>query len=221
MEQGVLLRGDAVMIVALLLEYFNRPLQVCGHEVGVGPTVRESLSSQRLDLGANPRDIIRGAHMLSRIEYSQIPVGFACRCSEIQQRGEHGQIPRELRRGARRQPLSLPVPPVAQPIDRAHRADQQHFANSPGAGIGMQFVRLAVPTQGKRQHGAQHGQRAEQIDRPESTAIAMPEVDGPLIEFPVLRREGFDERRQRRRRNGSGRCRRGFEPHADQQEPLD
>lgn len=200
MQQCVLLDCDAAMVAALLLENVDRPASVAVDECRILPGPREQRARQRFDARTQGRDIVGAAQMLPGIEHPQVPIDFRGRRREIEQRRHHRQVPAQLRRGARPQPLSLPILALAAPEDRADRADHGDFGNGPQGGEGMQPVARAVPAERERHHGTQHGDRAQQIDRPEAASIAVSVVDRALIELPVRLRGGVDQRLQRCRR---------------------
>src|ERR1700681_3813207 len=85
----------------------------------------------------------------------------------------------------------------------------------------MHRVAGATPAERQRHHRAQHRDGAEQIDRPETAAIAMAVVDCPSIETAVSRGQRLDERQQSPRRLRWWRCGRRPELHTDEQQALD
>ena len=100
-------------------------------------------------------------------------------------------------------------------------ADTKYFGDGPQGREGMQPVARAVPAERQRHHGTQHGNRAQQVDRPEAASIAVSVVDRALIELPVRLRGGLDQRLQRGRRSGDGSRRQRLQMCANQQYPLD
>ena len=220
MLERVLLRRHAPMISTLLLEDSQRPVHVAVDECGVGPSLREKLARQRLDACAELGKIVGRSQMLTRIQRPHVPVAFGVRLIEVQQWCEHWQIPGQLRCSTGAQPLPLPVAPMAEPVDRADGADENHFANDPCNGEGMERVSRVIPTQRQGHHCAKHGNRADQIDCPESAPVAVSVVNGRSVEFSVLRLDRLDQwceafRRTHRRR----RCA-GFQAHSQQQQAL-
>ena len=71
---------------------------------------------------------------------------------EVDQRCEYRQIADELGGRARAQPFALPVAPVANPVNRGDRADDEHLTERPDAEIGVQYVAAVIPAERQRQN---------------------------------------------------------------------
>jgi len=161
MQQGVLFDRDMVMIVALLLQNIHGPSGVARDERRIGPCGGQQLPCQRFGERAQRRNIVGTAQVLARIEYPEVPIRFFSRFVEIEQWGHHRQIPGQFRGRARAQPLTLPVLPVALPVNGADGADHDDFGYCLYTGVGMQHVVGAVPSERQGQHGTQYRDSAQ------------------------------------------------------------
>src|SRR5882757_1517702 len=158
--------------------------------------------------------------MLTRVERAYVPVGLQGRCIEIEQGREHWQVRCELRGRSGPQPLSLPVATVSQPVNQQNDPDDAHFADGPCAGIRMEGVLRAIPSQRQRQHCTEHRNGAEEIDAPETAAIAIAVVEGSLVEAAMSRLNGRKKGSQPFGFLRRGLWRKGLQPDADQQQTL-
>jgi len=89
---------------------------------------------------------------------------------------------------------------MSQPINGTDDTDDDHLADGPCAGVEMECMLRAIPSQCQRQHCAQNCHRAQQIDGPEPAAIAMPVMQCPLVILTVFRPDRFDQRLEALRR---------------------
>src|ERR1700733_6189415 len=126
-----------MMIVRLSLEHAHRPQRVYRDECRVRPGCFEQGSRQGLVFRAYRLKIIATSQVVAWIEYPDVPVCGCLRLQKVEQRGDERQIPNQFGGGSRMQPLSLPVSPMTQPIDRAHCADDEDLGNGPQADHGM------------------------------------------------------------------------------------
>jgi hypothetical protein len=161
-----------------------------------------------------------GAQVLTRIENPKIPIRVRVFTGEIDERRHQRQIPGQFRGGACMQPLSLPVVPMTQPINRAHCPDDDHLRDGPQPDEGVQRVAAVVPTERQRQHRENHRHRAQDIDCPIPAPITVAVLDGALVVGAVGRCNGIDERRQRGRRRRHRRRLPRAEIRAQEQHPL-
>jgi hypothetical protein len=97
---------------------------------------------------------------------------------------------------------------MAGEIHERHRGDDRELAHTPPERERMARAFLAGPSEHEGHRRAEHGQRGQQVERPERAAVAMAEHDGALVEVPVRWSQGGEQILQRRgRRHGSRRCR--------------
>ena len=109
---------------------------------------------------------------------------------------------------------------MTQPINRAHRADDEDLGGGPHSRDRMLQVTPIVPAQRERQDCEQHRNGAQEIDGPEATAIAVAIVYGARVKHEVGGSESLDEGQQPLRGSGALRRRRNLQSSSDQQHPL-
>ena len=169
---------------------------------------------------AERRHFIGGAQVLARIEHLQVPVGLGMGLFEIEQRRQQRQVPGQLSRGARAQPLPLPVVAAAEPVDGADDRDDADLTDRPHPRIRVQRMPAAVPAERQRQDGAQYGEGAQQVDGPEAAAVAVAVVNRDGVEARMRIGQRCNQGLQCRRRSRRGRARRQPQALAQQQQLL-
>jgi hypothetical protein len=221
LQQSVLLEGDPMMVVCLRLENARGPKRVFRHELRIGPGGIEERSRERLVFCANRFQFVAAAQVIAGIEDPHVPICRGLGLRKIDEGSYERKIPNQFRGGAGPQPLSLPVAPMPHPINAAHRADDHNFGECPEPQPGVRQVAPIIPPQRQRQHCEQHGDRAQQVNRPETAPIAVAIVHGAGIKHEVGGSEGFDQWQQSLRRTCRSRRRRNMQPGADQEYSLD
>ena len=193
-QQCVLLDGDSMVIMRLRLENARGPMGIFDDELGIGPGAIEQRFRQGLVFRANGFQFVAAAQVVAGIEDPHVPIRRGLGLREIDEGRNEGKIPNQFRGSAGAQPLPLPVAPMAQPVNSAHRANDHHLGERPETQQGMHQVTPIVPPQRERQDRKQDRHRAQEINGPKTTAVPVAIVDRAGIKHQVGRSQGLDQR---------------------------